>query len=74
MEVLERRQLLAIDTWISPISGSWDVADNWNPTGVPGAGDDAVIDVPGVTVTISTNVSRSIASQPLIRWSYPAVA
>ncbi len=70
MEVLEPRQLLATDTWISPTSGSWDVASNWSTDKVPGPADDVVIDDPGSpTVTISSNVEsvNSItASDPLV--------
>jgi len=43
-------------SWTSATSGSWDVASNWSPKTVPGPGDNAVINVPGVTVTISSNV------------------
>ena len=71
MEILERRQLLATDTWISPTSGSWDVASNWSTGAVPGPGDDVVINVAGATptVTISSQVEsvRSVnASDPLV--------
>ena len=70
LEPLESRQLLATTvSWTSAISGSWDVASNWSTDTVPGPGDDVVINVPGVTVTISTNVEsvNSItADDPLI--------
>ncbi len=42
-------------TWLSGTSGAWDNEDNWSPTGVPGASDDAVIAAPGVyLVTLGT--------------------
>ena len=56
LESLENRQLLSTVDWISPTSGSWDVGSNWKGGNVPGPRDDAVVDVPGVTVTISTTV------------------
>ena len=57
IEVLEDRRLLTTAiNWISATSGSWDDASNWSPKTVPGPGDDVVINVPGVTVTISSNV------------------
>jgi hypothetical protein len=68
-EALESRQLLSTVNWINPKSGSWDVASNWSTDTVPGPGDDAVIDVAGVTVTISSNVEavNSItADDPLV--------
>jgi hypothetical protein len=56
VETLENRQLLSTVDWISPSSGSWDVASNWSTDAVPGSGDNVVINVPGVTVTISSKV------------------
>jgi fibronectin-binding autotransporter adhesin len=56
MESLESRRLLSTVDWISSTSGSWDTASNWSNDAVPGAGDDVTIDVPGVTVTIGSNV------------------
>ena len=71
-ETLESRQLLSTVDWISPTSGSWDVASNWSTGTVPGPGDDVVINVTGAappTVTISSNVEsvNSItADDPLV--------
>jgi hypothetical protein len=70
-ETLESRQLLSTVDWISPTSGSWDVASNWSTGTVPGPGDDVVIDVSGAspTVTINSNVEsvNSItADDPLV--------
>src|SRR5271165_6298366 len=70
-ETLESRQLLSTVDWISPTSGSWDVASNWSTGTIPGPGDDVVINVTGAspTVTISSNVEsvNSItASDPLV--------
>ena len=61
LEQLESRQLLAIVTWNNPSGGSWDVARNWSGsttgTGLPGPGDDVVINI-AVTnpIAITTNV------------------
>jgi hypothetical protein len=69
IEPLEKRQLLTTAHWNSPTSGSWDVASNWSPEIVPGPGDNAVVDVPGVTVTIGSKVEsvNSITSaDPLV--------
>ena len=44
----------AIKTWDGGAGTlSWNDANNWSPDGVPGAGDDVVIDVIGSTVTIA---------------------
>ena len=55
--------------WISRTSGSWDVASNWSTDTVPGHSDNAVINVPGVTVTISSkveSVNSITADDPLV--------
>ena len=39
--------------WISPTSGDWNVASNWNSDQVPGPNDDVVINVPGASPTIT---------------------
>jgi hypothetical protein len=44
-------------TWSTGTTGIWSASTNWTPTGVPGMGDDAVIDAAGtyvVTVTTGT--------------------
>jgi hypothetical protein len=69
LEPLENRQLLSTVDWISPTSGSWDLGSNWSGGNVPGPDDDAVVDVPGVTVTISSNdesVNSITADDPLV--------
>ena len=71
VEILESRLLLATAHWINPASGSWDVPGNWDTGKVPGALDDAIINVSGAspTVTIGSNVEtvRSITTQdPLV--------
>jgi hypothetical protein len=57
--VLEGRALLATITWVGG-SGDWDNAANWRDdqmvNRLPGPADDAVIDVPGITVTHSTGI------------------
>ena len=68
IEPLENRQLLSTVDWNSNTSGSWDVATNWSPETVPGPGDDVVIDIPGVTVTIGSkveSVESIMADDPL---------
>jgi YD repeat-containing protein len=45
--------MLSTVTWIGG-SGDWSVASNWSTHTLPGAGDDAVIDVPGIRVTHSS--------------------
>ncbi len=63
-ETFENRQLLSTVDWISSTSGSWDVASNWSTDAVPGTGDDVVINVSGIAVTSSVNVSvNSVTSQ-----------
>ncbi len=42
--------MLSTVTWIGS-SGDWSMGSNWSNGTGPGAGDDAVIDVPGITVT-----------------------
>ena len=39
--------------WTNPASGGWSTAANWNPNGVPGASDTAVITNAGVTVSLN---------------------
>ncbi|MGA2232463.1 MAG: hypothetical protein ABSH22_16330, partial [Tepidisphaeraceae bacterium] len=53
VEQLESRLFLSTDTWTSAVSGNWNVPGNWSTGLVPGSGDNAVIAVPGVTVTVS---------------------
>src|SRR5207253_1704917 len=48
---LEDRTLPSTVTWINPGSGDWNTASNWSSGAVPGAADDVVINVPGITVT-----------------------
>ena len=52
-DTLEDRVLLATAVWTNVAGGSWNVAANWSTNAVPGAGDDAVIDVPSANVTIT---------------------
>ena len=71
LESLERRQLLATVDWISPTSGSWDVASNWSTDTVPGPTDDVVINVSGASpiVTIGSrveSVNSITADDPLV--------
>ncbi len=70
-ERAEERTLLAAMMWANPAGGDWDTASNWvnsaNPSDqhVPTAWDDAVIDLPDITVThdSGTDSVNSITSQ-----------
>src|ERR1035438_8328390 len=44
----------AIVDWTNSVSGGWDTAANWDPNGVPGANDTAVITNAGVTVSLNS--------------------
>ena len=66
LEILEDRNLLSTVNWIGG-SGDWDTAANWLDATtltnhVPGPSDNAVINVPGVTVTAASNVTDSVQS------------
>jgi fibronectin-binding autotransporter adhesin len=54
LESLEERTVPSTVTWISTSSGDWADGSNWSSGSQPGAGDDVVIDQPGVTVTHSS--------------------
>ena len=61
LEALEERCLLASFHWVNNTSGAFNVAANWqdqggNP-GVPGPGDDAAVNVNGVTVGVPGSTS-----------------
>ena len=64
--MLESRQLLSTITWnntAAPTGGDWDMAANWSPAQVPGAGDDAVINLPSAgTVLLSSNRADAVHS------------
>src|ERR1035441_4770704 len=40
--------------WINPASGDWNTAANWSPATVPDSNNTAVINQPGVTVTLDS--------------------
>jgi hypothetical protein len=52
-EALELRRLFATVSWVLQGSGDWSVGANWSTGTVPQAGDDVVIDVPGVNLTVT---------------------
>jgi hypothetical protein len=52
----------ATDYWINLSGGDWDTPSNWSTGAVPGASDDVVIDLAGVTVTHSSSVSDAVNS------------
>jgi hypothetical protein len=62
LEWLEERVLLSTVDWKNPAGGDWDVPANWSTGQVPGASDDVVIDLAGITVTHSSTASDSIHS------------
>jgi Ca2+-binding RTX toxin-like protein len=70
-EPLERRLLLAANSWKAAVSGDWDLGSNWSAGHVPTASEDVSISVAGsYTVTKSTNTADSAhslsASHPLV--------
>jgi hypothetical protein len=54
--------LLSTITWASDVSGDWDNASMWTGGGVPGSGDDAVINFAEITVTHASAVSDTVNS------------
>lgn len=51
----------AVYHWINPAGGSWLVATNWSPTGVPGSGDGVIFDVAGGATYTTTNMPTGIS-------------
>ena len=44
-------------SWNNPAGGSWSIASNWSPSGIPGEGDIANVTLAGTyTVSLSANV------------------
>ncbi|HKM52007.1 MAG TPA: hypothetical protein VJY33_01285, partial [Isosphaeraceae bacterium] len=77
-ERMEDRTLLASMLWINAGGGDWDLASNWVNSGnstdhhVPTAGDDAAINVSGITVahtSTGSDVVHSLTSQAAIKVS-----
>lgn len=63
LERLEGREVPATVSWVSTVSGFWDVGSNWSTGAVPQAGDDVLINVPGANVTVThRQVSAAIKS------------
>jgi hypothetical protein len=62
LERLEDRTVPSTVTWINPAGGDWDTAANWDANRVPNAGDDALIDIFGITVTHSGSNSDVVHS------------
>ena len=56
-ETLESRTLLSTVSWVGG-SGDWSVGANWSNGTGPGAGDDAVIDVPNISVTHASGADK----------------
>jgi hypothetical protein len=48
-------------TWTSGVGGSWQTSSNWNPSQIPGAGDDVSISVAG-TYTVTDNQTTTVSS------------
>src|ERR1017187_1834534 len=51
----------AILTWTNTSGGNWNVAQNWSPNAVPGAGDTALVNSPG-TYVVNVTAAASVAS------------
>src|SRR4051794_41004017 len=62
LELLEDRLMLSPVRWINSSGGDWDTPSNWSTGALPGTGDDAIIDMPGITVTHSANATDAINS------------
>ena len=45
-----------VRTWIGLADGNWEDSANWQDGNIPQVGDDVVINQPGITVTINSNV------------------
>jgi len=67
-EFLEERRLLTVVSWVNPAGGAWEVGSNWSNGTGPGAGDDAVIDLPEISVTYSsgTHTVRSLTNEATV--------
>jgi len=52
-------QVFGQKTWNGSSSNNWNTANNWTPSGVPGAGDDVIINI---AATISIDASTTINS------------
>jgi hypothetical protein len=67
---MEERLAPATISWINANGGDWDTAGNWSSGSQPGANDDVLINLPGVTVTHNQAVTDSIhsltSSDPII--------
>src|SRR5437588_5375412 len=63
IEALEERSVPATVSWVNAAGGDWGTGANWSTGTLPGAGDDAVINLPGgVTVTHTGNVTDTVHS------------
>ena len=63
IESLESRALLSTVTWTNSAGGDWDTGSNWSTGQVPGAGDNAVINLSTAqTITLSSSKSDSVLS------------
>src|SRR5438445_7263480 len=60
LEALEDRTVPATITWVNPAGGDWGTPSNWSGGTVPGAADDAVINLGAndFTVTHSAGFDR----------------
>jgi Calx-beta domain len=50
---LERRRLFATVSWVTNGNGNWSTGSNWSTGTPPAAGDNVVIDIPGLNVTVT---------------------
>lgn len=62
--VLMANPAVAQKTWVGGLSGSWNTASNWSPSGVPTSSDNVVISggVSGVSITFSANGAANTLS------------
>jgi hypothetical protein len=62
VETLEDRTVLSPVYWTNSAGGDWDTPGNWSTGLVPGVGDDAVINLGGITITHSVASSDTANS------------
>ncbi|MGB4415606.1 MAG: hypothetical protein WBI53_12095, partial [Paludibacter sp.] len=59
----------ALKTWIGSNYGDWDMATNWNPSGVPTSSDDVIIP-DGYNVNVTVNTAAVCASFTINEGNY----
>lgn len=63
-------------TWIGANNGTWNTASNWSPSGVPGAGDNVIINTTrNISVNINTTINRlTIANSAAVTFTASGAA